>query len=263
MRLALFINGKLGLQVLSFILQNSNHKIVAIFLNSQEKRSTDYIENVKDLFGDSHLPQIICWENMTKDFKNFHKDLESPTHAVSALFGHILPKDVIEEFTGGILNLHPSLLPIGRGAHPISWSIMDERPQGITLHLIDQGLDTGDVVFQREIFTDISMSAGDIYETAMTELFKSFSIYFPRWIKGELDAYAQSESKAIRHTSKEIESLQTINENEVSTFGGFIRRLQAITFSDGRLPIFIDNLDNMWEINFHILPYQNKKKSGE
>jgi methionyl-tRNA formyltransferase len=262
-RLALFINGKLGLQVLNFLLQNSNHKIVAIVLNSQEKRSTEYVENVKNLLGDSHLPQIILWENMSKGFKIFHKELESPSHAVSALFGHILPEDLIKEFTGGVLNLHPSLLPIGRGAHPISWSIMDEQPQGITLHLIDQGLDTGNIVFQKEIFTNVSMSAGEIYEIAMTELLESFSKYFPRWIKGELDAYAQSESIEIRHTSKEMKSLRTINENEVSTFGGFVRRLQATTFSDGRLPIYIDNLDNMWEINFHILPQQNPKKSGE
>lgn len=50
------------------------------------------------------------------------------------------------------INIHPSLLPDYRGPHPIMWGLLDKNPLfGITLHSIDQGIDTGDVICQREI----------------------------------------------------------------------------------------------------------------
>lgn len=48
-------------------------------------------------------------------------------------------------------NLHPSYLPYGKGRHPIFWAIYDHEPLGATLHRIDGGLDTGDVIEQVQV----------------------------------------------------------------------------------------------------------------
>ena len=52
---------------------------------------------------------------------------------------------------GGILNLHNSYLPWGRGAHPCTWAIIDRCPHGATLHWIDQGVDTGPIFHQEAL----------------------------------------------------------------------------------------------------------------
>ncbi len=71
---------------------------------------------------------------------------------VVVAYGHILPPWMIDLPGLGCVNLHASLLPKYRGAAPIPWAIMrGERLTGVTTMKIDPGLDTGDILLQREI----------------------------------------------------------------------------------------------------------------
>jgi folate-dependent phosphoribosylglycinamide formyltransferase PurN len=55
-------------------------------------------------------------------------------------------------FAGGLLNLHLGLLPGSRGRHPVEWSILEGRPTGVTVFLLDAGIDTGrEIVLRREV----------------------------------------------------------------------------------------------------------------
>ena len=68
---------------------------------------------------------------------------------VSYGYRHILKQNVIEGFGCPILNLHIAYLPYNRGAHPNFWAFYDNTPTGVTIHLIDGGVDTGPIVKQR------------------------------------------------------------------------------------------------------------------
>jgi methionyl-tRNA formyltransferase len=66
-------------------------------------------------------------------------------------FPHILPKEFFSKFRYCI-NIHPSLLPNYRGPKPIIWGLLDRISEfGITLQLIDEGIDTGDIICQKVI----------------------------------------------------------------------------------------------------------------
>lgn len=70
---------------------------------------------------------------------------------VVVAYGHILPKWMIDLPKFGCINLHASLLPQYRGAAPIQWALIrGERITGVTTMKIDPGLDTGDILLQRE-----------------------------------------------------------------------------------------------------------------
>ena len=72
-----------------------------------------------------------------------------PDMIVVAAFGQILPKAVIELPPLGCLNIHPSLLPKYRGAAPLNWSIIrGETTTGVTIMLMDEGMDSGDILLQ-------------------------------------------------------------------------------------------------------------------
>ena len=259
MNLVLFINGNLGLKILGHLVEAPDYKIVAVILNSEKKRNTSYVEEVnRVLKNQNYKSQVVLWKRDNFQFEEIDKSLEAPIYGVSALFGHVLPLELISKFTGGILNLHPSLLPIGRGANPISWSIMNKNPQGVTLHLIDQHIDNGDIVFQKEIGSSSEMNAGEIYENAMNELFCAFSVYFPKWINGELNPYPQSTTEATFHKSSDFNALRIIKENDFGSFGDFIRRIQATTFSDGRIPLFEDDMGKMWEVELKMTNPRNQ-----
>lgn len=66
-------------------------------------------------------------------------------------YGRILPKSFLQSFTKGAVNLHFSLLPKYRGAAPVNWAIVNgETRTGVTVMQMDAGLDTGDILMQRE-----------------------------------------------------------------------------------------------------------------
>jgi methionyl-tRNA formyltransferase len=66
-------------------------------------------------------------------------------------YGQIIPQAIIDLPTRGIINVHASLLPKYRGAAPIQWAIANgETRSGVTTMQIDAGLDTGDILLQRE-----------------------------------------------------------------------------------------------------------------
>jgi methionyl-tRNA formyltransferase len=75
-----------------------------------------------------------------------------PDAIVVVAYGHIIPPWMIALPQLGCINLHASLLPKYRGAAPIAWSIIQgERITGVTTMKIDAGLDTGDILLQREV----------------------------------------------------------------------------------------------------------------
>lgn len=72
----------------------------------------------------------------------------SPDMGLAVLLGYILAPEFLSVFGRGVVNLHPSFLPFNRGAHPNVWSIVDRTPAGATLHHVDAGVDTGDIIGQ-------------------------------------------------------------------------------------------------------------------
>lgn len=76
----------------------------------------------------------------------------SPDLIVVANFTQILKPPVIEIPRLGCINVHPSLLPKYRGPSPFYWVLKNhERKTGVTIHYIDPGIDTGDIIGQREV----------------------------------------------------------------------------------------------------------------
>ena len=75
---------------------------------------------------------------------------------VSYRYRHLVRQDVLDAFRGRIVNLHISLLPWNRGADPNLWSFLEDTPKGVTVHFMDDGLDTGPIVTQKAMAFDES-----------------------------------------------------------------------------------------------------------
>lgn len=75
----------------------------------------------------------------------------APDVIVVAAFGQILPPAVLDAPPWGCLNVHPSLLPRYRGAAPLNWTLIrGEEMTGVTIMVMDAGVDTGDILLQEE-----------------------------------------------------------------------------------------------------------------
>ena len=71
--------------------------------------------------------------------------------AISYGYRHIISKKQILNSTAPIINLHISYLPWNKGAHPNFWSHFDCTPSGVTIHEIDEGVDTGNIIVQKYV----------------------------------------------------------------------------------------------------------------
>ncbi len=78
-------------------------------------------------------------------------DALRPDLAVVACFTRRLPAALLALPRYGFLNLHPSLLPAYRGPRPVYWQLRHGAPAGVTVHYMDEGLDTGDIAAQRPV----------------------------------------------------------------------------------------------------------------
>ena len=89
----------------------------------------------------------------------------TPEVIIVAAYGQLLPKEILTLPKFGCVNIHASLLPAYRGAAPINWAIIrGEQETGITIMLMDEGMDTGAILLQESIPVGPEDTAGALKE---------------------------------------------------------------------------------------------------
>ncbi|MGZ3655796.1 MAG: formyltransferase family protein [Bdellovibrionota bacterium] len=97
---------------------------------------------------------------------------------VSYGYQRLLKRDVLSLFPGKAINLHISYLPWNRGADPNLWSVLENTPSGVTIHHIDEGVDTGDIIAQRQVPT----LPGDTLRTKYARLqLEMQELFYENW----------------------------------------------------------------------------------
>ncbi len=100
----------------------------------------------------------------TGEFAQALREL-APDLIVTAAYGRILPPDILQIPALGCINVHGSLLPAYRGAAPVQWSVIDGLPEtGITIMNMDEGMDTGDILLQKQYPIDLNLDAGQLMD---------------------------------------------------------------------------------------------------
>lgn len=90
----------------------------------------------------------------------------APDMIVTAAFGQILSKEILDIPPMGCLNVHASLLPKYRGAAPIQWAIINgETQSGVTIMVMNEGLDTGDMISSVVVPIGEDTTGGELYDT--------------------------------------------------------------------------------------------------
>ena len=93
---------------------------------------------------------------------------------VSHGYRHIIKPEILALFPDKAINLHIGYLPWNRGVDPNLWSFLDDTPKGVTIHHIDEGIDTGDIIYQEKVDMEFTYSLRTAYERlqdALEDLF--------------------------------------------------------------------------------------------
>ncbi|MFZ3102936.1 MAG: methionyl-tRNA formyltransferase [Desulfitobacteriaceae bacterium] len=115
-----------------------------------------------------------------------------PELIVVVAYGKKLPPEILSLPTKGCLNVHASLLPAYRGAAPIHWAVIKGEVQtGVTIMLMDEGLDTGDMLLKKVCPISPQASTGEIHDALAAKGGELLIQTIKAWVQGELQAVAQ------------------------------------------------------------------------
>jgi methionyl-tRNA formyltransferase len=105
-------------------------------------------------------------------------------HPADFLISHgyrqIIKSGVLDRFPRRAVNLHISYLPWNRGADPNLWSFIENTPKGVSIHYLDAGIDTGDIIAQRTVEFAAGETLRTSYERLQAEIARLFAEHWSR-----------------------------------------------------------------------------------
>lgn len=116
---------------------------------------------------------------------------------VVAAFGQLLSEEILNMPRLGCINIHASLLPAYRGAAPIQWCVINgEEKTGVTIMQMAKGMDTGDILLQKEVVLDEKETGGSLFDRLMETGAELIVEALPKIEAGELTPVVQKEELA-------------------------------------------------------------------
>lgn len=120
-----------------------------------------------------------------------------PDLIITAAFGQILPKELLDAPKYGCINLHASILPKYRGGAPIHHAIMNgETETGVTLMYMVEALDAGDMIAKKTIPIETTDHVGTMFDKLADVAADLIEESLPAFLAGELEAIPQNHEEA-------------------------------------------------------------------
>lgn len=118
---------------------------------------------------------------------------------ISYGYRRIIKGTDLSRFKGKIINIHMSLLPWNRGAYPNYWSWRDRTPKGVTIHEINDGIDTGPILAQMELPLKASeYTLRTSYDALHVAAIQLFSVAWPLIRCGKIEGRRQVTLQGVR-----------------------------------------------------------------
>jgi methionyl-tRNA formyltransferase len=172
MKIVFFGEDSFSLLALNSLVE-AKHEILGVYCPK-------YSNNIHNKLEKYCSQNAITFERISNfnecDFVNKIKFIQ-PDLLVICHFQKIIKRELICASKFGSINLHPSLLPNYRGMAPQHWPLINgEKETGITVHFVDEGVDTGDIIIQKRIniendwyVFDLQNHMRSIYSTIIKE----------------------------------------------------------------------------------------------
>lgn len=130
------------------------------FGRGKKIKKSEVKEKAEELGLEIFQPSRVKHADSVQRIKSLNPDL-----IIVIAYGQILSKEILDIPKFGCINVHASLLPKLRGAAPINWAIINgDKKSGVTTMLMDEGLDTGDMLLKKEIDITDDMTAGELHD---------------------------------------------------------------------------------------------------
>jgi methionyl-tRNA formyltransferase len=235
MKIGVCAAGKVGRELVEFVL-NYPHPVAFVATHKDDAAHASCI------WRQCQVSNVPCIKDAEVNSDNFVQTIrESQIDAMLLLWWPtIIKRPAIDAARVGWINLHPSLLPYGRGKHPYYWAINEGTPYGVTIHFIDETVDGGGYIAQREIPHDITDTGESLYRKALIEIVDLFKEVYPEIVKGDFSTQLSHPAYPV-HYSRMLEPHSEISLDDSYVARDLINRVRGRTFLQGDSAHFYEN----------------------
>lgn len=219
MRIAIFASEDVGLEIVKYFYETKTavHLLVLDLNDTYYEQIKKY--NTANCVADSTALQDFAF---LQKIKSMELDL-----VVLAWWHHIITLPLLDAAKFGFLNFHPSLLPYNRGKHYYFWNLIEKAPFGVTLHLIDETIDKGKVLFQKKLDTSIVDTGRTLRDRAKIEIVELFKDNFLKIVNCEFSEINIDWSMGSYHNGRELEDASKIKLDASYCASDFLDLLRA------------------------------------
>lgn len=169
-KVVIFGDLPIATKVALFIKKLKNLSLEGVVIGNDTPHNNDPWTNIPLLkeYAKSNDIKILSMEEVKNNYKS--KDLYL---GLSCRFSKIIKKDAIDKFEFGILNLHGGLLPEFAGLYSVNHTILfDSKIGGGTIHFVNEGIDTGDIIKRCEVVLEESDTAYSLFQKTQIVLYE-------------------------------------------------------------------------------------------
>ena len=191
----LFIGSvKFSLSALKLLLElNSN--IVGICTSKNSYINADHVD-LSSISKEHKIPWIYANDINSQESITWIKSKE-PDIIFCFGWSRILKKELLDLPSLGVIGYHPTLLPANRGRHPIIWALsLGLNKTGSTFFVVNEGVDSGDLISQREIHIDVEENAASLYEKIIKVALDQIREFLPKLKNGNIPRIKQNDSQS-------------------------------------------------------------------
>jgi methionyl-tRNA formyltransferase len=174
-----------------------------------------------------------------------------PELGLLAWWPMLVKAPLLNATTHGFINTHPSLLPHNRGKHYNFWALVEQVPFGVSLHFIDDGIDTGDVIAQIPISYDWEDTGGSLYTKAAAATVELFKQTYPSIRQLKFKRVQQAFGEGSFHRASELDVASHIELDKTYCARNLLNLLRARTFPGHPACSFSDG-DTEFEVRVEI-----------
>lgn len=177
---------------------SEKYQILAVFTQPDKKvgrKQEIKIGPVKE-FSDKQKIPVFQPKKLGEEMIRKVKEL-NPELIIVAAYGRIIPKEILEVPACKSINVHPSMLPEFRGPSPIQNAVLaGKKETGISIMMMDEKMDHGDILAQTKIKIDPNESTEDLMKKTAPLSAKLLLETIPGWMEGKIKPKRQDDSKA-------------------------------------------------------------------
>lgn len=157
------------------------------------------IEFLSNFARRNRIKLLIQSDYKTKKYQQFINNFQKLNIDLLLCFSYsmIIRKDILKMVNFNAFNIHTSLLPKNRGPNPIQWAIIrGENVTGVTIHYMNENIDSGDIIAQKKIRIDFKDTWVTLRNKISKITDKMVKEHIPNILKGNIKRYRQNENIA-------------------------------------------------------------------